>query len=385
MPKAGVTTHERTRSPEPVTPRAFSCRCGRPIFFRNSRCLACQRALGYDAPRRRLYAIEPVPDESGLWQESGADDGPRWRRCVNLDTASGCNWLIDASTPPDPEDAPVRGQCIACRLTRTLPDLSVADNATHWQRIALAQRRLVSTLVGLELPVQSWYDDPEHGLAFDLLRALPGVPQVTTGHANGVITIDIEEADDATREQRRQALHEPYRTLLGHLRHESGHYYWMRLVEHGPWLEPFRERFGDERADYAAALKAHYEQGAPADWGTRFVSSYASAHPWEDWAETWAHYLHLVDTLDTARSFGLHGERVELTYERFDARLLADAGDDTSAQGFVALLGDWMELTGVLNELSRSMGLPDFYPFVLSYDAVRKLHFVHRVVTEKRR
>jgi hypothetical protein len=374
-----------TTSPEPVTPRAFSCRCGRPIFFRNSRCLACERALGYDAERRQLHAIEPVADEEGLWQESGVEGGPRWRRCVNLDTASGCNWLIDAAAPPDAEDAPVRGQCTACRLTRTLPDLSLAENAERWQRIAMAQRRLVSTLVALALPVRSWYDDPERGLAFDLLRAVPGAAAVTTGHVDGVITIDVEEADDATREQRRQALHEPYRTLLGHLRHECGHYYWMRLVEHGPWLAPFRERFGDERTDYAAALQAHYEQGAPADWGTRFVSAYASAHPWEDWAETWAHYLHLVDTLDTARSFGLHGERVELNYERFDTRLLADADDDADAQRFIALLGDWMELTGVLNELSRSMGLPDFYPFVLSYEAVRKLHFVHRVVSEKRR
>jgi len=353
------------------------------VFFRNSRCLACERALGYDAQRRRLHAIEPVKGEDGLWQEAEVPGGPRWRRCANLDTASGCNWLIDAGAPPDPEDAPVRGQCIACRLTRTLPDLSLADNAAHWQSIAMAQRRLVSTLIGLGLPVRSWYDDPEQGLAFDLLRTAPGGPGVTTGHEDGVITIDIEEADDPTREQRRRALHEPYRTLLGHLRHESGHYYWSRLIEHGRWLAPFRERFGDERADYAAALKTHYEQGAPADWGARFVSAYASAHPWEDWAETWAHYLHMVDTLDTARSFGLHGERVELNYERFDARLLAEAGDDAGAAAFVALLGDWMELTGVMNELSRSMGLPDFYPFVLSYEAARKLHFVHRVVNDE--
>jgi hypothetical protein len=368
----------------PVTPRAFSCRCGRPIFFRNSRCLACERELGYDPVRRQLLAIEPVAGRDGVWHASGEGGGPRWRRCANLDTASGCNWLIDDATPADPEDAPVRGQCAACRLTRTLPDLTQPGNAERWHRIALAQRRLVSTLIALELPVASWYDEPERGLAFDLLHAQPGAA-VTTGHADGVITIDIEEADDPTREQRRQALGEPYRTLLGHLRHESGHYYWMRLVEHGRWLEPFRERFGDERADYAAALERHYTDGAPADWGTRFVSAYASAHPWEDWAETWAHYLHLVDTLDTARSFGLHGERVELEYERFDARLLADAGDDAAgAERFVALLGDWMQLTGVLNELSRSMGLPDFYPFVLSHEAARKLHFVHRVVNERR-
>jgi hypothetical protein len=144
-----------------------------------------------------------------------------------------------------------------------------------------------------------------------------------------------------------------------------------------------RTLFGDDREDYAAALRRHYEDGPPADWGQRFVSAYASAHPWEDWAETWAHYLHLADTLDTARSFGLDGERVELSYERFSPELLADAGngaDDGDAAGFLRLINSWMELTGVLNELSRSMGVADFYPFVLSAPAVRKLHLVHRVI-----
>lgn len=377
----------RPTAAKPLVPRAYRCRCGRPVFFRNSECLACHTALGYDPERRLLLPIEPVQDSQapaeeggqGLWRSVGGRRSTRrYRRCSHLKSAAACNWLVDAAdrhagTPP---------LCRCCRLTRTLPDLSVPENGVFWQRVARDQRRLVSTLIGLGLPVKSRSgEDPKRGLAFDLLRAPPGGPAIVTGHADGVITLDIEEADDARREQRRNALDEPYRTLLGHLRHESGHYYWQRLVAPSRWLEPFRALFGDERQDYAAALQAHYQHGAPADWATRHVSAYASSHPWEDWAETWAHYLHLRDTLDTARSFGLDGETVELNYERFGLGALGDgARADPDAAAFLALVNGWMELTGVLNELSRSMGVPDFYPFVLSASALRKLHLVHRVV-----
>jgi len=360
--------------PPPTTPRAFSCACGRPVFFGNSQCLACSRPLGYDASRGALLALEPV--RGGPWREAGVPPrrARRHVRCANLETAAACNWLLDAS-----EIAAGQSLCRCCRLTRTLPDLSRPEAGTWWSRIEQAKRRLVSSLIGLKLPVLSKAEDAECGLAFDLLLAPPEGPPVTTGHADGVITLDAAEADDACREQRREQLGEPYRTLLGHLRHETGHYYWQRLVEPGEWLAACRDLFGDERQDYGEALKRHYANGAPADWGQRFVSAYASAHPWEDWAETWAHYLHLVDTLDTARSFGLDGERVELSYERFAPDLLQDSGDP-EADGFLRLINSWMELTGVLNELSRSMGVADFYPFVLSAPAVRKLHLVHRVV-----
>lgn len=367
-----ANTRPRARSsvPPPITPRAFSCRCGRPVFFRNSECLACHTPLGYAPERRALLPLEADPQQPGLWREAGRR-GPRWRRCANLTTDAACNWLVaerdaHAGTPP---------LCRCCRLTRTLPDLSQPDSGLFWNRVELAKRRLVSSLIALGLPVESKTENAAQGLVFDLLRG----PGVVTGHADGVITIDVEEADDAARELRRQSLGEPYRTLLGHLRHETGHYYWQRLVEPSDWLAPWRAAFGDERVDYAAALDAHYRNGAPADWGQRYVSAYASAHPWEDWAETWAHYLHLVDTLDTARSFGLDGERVELSYERFGPATVADA-DDPRAAEFLQLINGWMELTGVLNELSRSMGVPDFYPFVLSMPALRKLHLVHRIV-----
>jgi hypothetical protein len=89
--------------------------------------------------------------------------------------------------------------------------------------------------------------------------------------------------------------------LLGHFRHEVGHYFWDRLVATDPHqLEEFRVLFGDDRQDYGEALKRHYDEGAPANWQDTYISMYATMHPWEDFAETWAHYLHIVDTLETA-------------------------------------------------------------------------------------
>lgn len=368
------------------TTRAFLCHCGRPVFFRNSECLACHTPLGYEPRLGVLFPIELASADAGpgVWRRVGAAPGaPLYRRCANLAAAAACNWLIPQGEP-HALDPP---QCRCCRLNRTLPDLSIAENAALWRMIELAKRRLVSSLIGLGLPVRSRVtEDPARGLAFDLLHAAPGDPRIMTAHNNGVITLDIEEADDAVRERRRQQFGEPYRTLLGHLRHESGHYYWQLLVDSGPWLEPFRTLFGDEQVDYTAALKRHYDAGAPLDWGTHHVSAYAASHPWEDWAETWAHYMHMVDTLDTAGSFGLRADHLELSYEHYTPAALDDeppgpAIPPGAADGeFLALLNGWMELTGVLNELSRSMGVADFYPFVLSATAVRKLHFVHRVV-----
>ena len=393
-----------------VNPRAYSCRCGRPVFFRNSECLACHTPLGYLPEQQRLVSLQEAGE--GLWRVWGSDETAlRFARCANLHTAAACNWLVTGSWTP----TGLQQLCRCCRLTRTLPDLTVAEHPLWWNRIEVAKRRLVSTLVGLGLPVEGRDENPTGGMAFDLLRAPPGAASIVTGHADGVITLDVEEADDAWREKRRTSLAEPYRTLLGHLRHETGHHYWQRLVDGSAWLPQFRALFGDERMDYAAALKRHYEQGAPSEWRSRFVSAYASSHPWEDWAETWAHYLHLRDTLDTACSFGIDGDRVELSYERFgvDALPVADVAFDVDGNGggpgggpgsgpgsgqdealgdscastrdqqFLGLINSWMELTGVLNELSRSMGMADFYPFVLSRPAVGKLHLVHRVVTER--
>jgi hypothetical protein len=351
---------------------SYRCQCGRPVFFVNSQCLGCGSALGYEPLLGEIRALVPG-NEAGTWRLVGdRGNGPTYRRCVNFESPAGCNWLVATDDPMQ--------QCVSCRLNRTIPDLSDADNQRYWRAIENAKRRLVAQLLGLELPVKSKVsEDPEHGVAFDLLRPPPEGPPVLTGHANGVITLNVEEADDAKREKIRQDLHEPYRTLLGHFRHEIGHYYWERLVARTVWHEPYRKLFGDERADYAAALKANYESGPPADWPNRHISSYASAHPWEDWAETWAHFLHLYDALDTALGFGLTGDDVEMTVEPFAGEDLY-APKHPDAPRMLSLLNSWLELTTVLNELARSVGQPDFYPFVMSRPVVRKLHFIQLVI-----
>jgi hypothetical protein len=247
--------------------------------------------------------------------------------------------------------------CLSCQLTRTIPDQP--ENLLRWQRLEAAKRRLVYTLLALDLP--------RDGLTFDFLVPQADQP-VLTGHARGVITINATEADDEARELARVNLNEPYRTLLGHFRHESGHYYFDQLVAPDP--HEFRHLFGDERQDYAEALQRHHENGPPPDWLEQgFISAYASSHPWEDWAETWAHYLHMVDTLETADAFGLKVQRLQ-----------AEAGQQTA---FHRLLEGWVPLTLALNSLNRSMGLQDLYPFVLSQAAIDKLRFVHQRIVER--
>ena len=355
--------------------RSYTCQCGKPVFFRNSACLSCGSPLGYDPELTTLIALEDG-DTPGSLVRHGDTGGKLYQRCANFDTAAGCNWLLPhGSTEP---------LCRACCVNRTIPDQSDPENQMLWGRIELAKRRLMSQLLDLGLPALSKEkEDPEHGLAFDFLRALPGEPPIMTGHANGVVTLNVEEADDAVRERVRAAMHEPYRTLLGHLRHEVGHYYWDRLIWDSPWLDDFRTLFGDERESYADALKRHYDNGAPPDWDQRFVSTYASSHPWEDWAETWAHYLHIEDTLVTALSFGLGAGDVEIDTEPFTKDVLWQP-DVEGASEFLEFVNAWVELTGVLNELSRSMGVHDFYPFVLNRPVVAKLQFIHCVVREAR-
>lgn len=360
--------------------RSYLCRCGRPVFFRNSQCLACHTALGYEPQLAKVFPIEPVSGTDG-WRIAAKEPGTpaEYRRCANLDTPAACNWLV-----ADLEKLELaEGLCIACRLNRYIPDLSVPENGMLWGRIEVAKRRLVSTLLDLEIPVASKEEDPEHGLAFDFLRSPAEGPPVMTGHANGLITLNVEEARSSTIEQIREELGEPYRTVLGHLRHEVGHYYWDRLIAGTPWIDEYRRLFGDEREDYGEALKRHYAQGPPADWQARFVSAYASSHPWEDWAETWAHILHMADTLATAMSFGLDPQQLELDIDEFPPEILYQP-DEPGASKFLNFFNAWIGLSAVMNEMSRGMGLPDFYPFALPRVAVAKLHFISVVVRSER-
>jgi hypothetical protein len=350
-------------------PRLYACRCGGPIFFRNDTCLQCLTPLGYEPTSGHVYPLSPGSDANS-WT---LIDGPNghFRRCGNSASPAACNWLVS-----EEDHANAQPLCISCRLNRTIPDLSAAANAVHWRTTELAKRRLVSALLALGLPVRSRLaEDRECGLAFDILKTLADGAPVLTGHADGIITVNLDEADDATREGIRARMHEPYRTVLGHLRHEVGHYYWYRLVERTTWLEPFRGLFGDEREDYVVALRRYYREGPPPDWQTRHVSAYASAHPWEDWAETWAHFLHVFDTLGTVFSFSLDINSVVMPFQAFGPDVLFQEDDE-----FLNGLNTWLRFTAVLNEFSRSMGLPDFYPFVLSRSSVKKLHFVHTLV-----
>ena len=224
-------------------------------------------------------------------------EGQTYRLCLNYSQENVCNWAVP-NDDPDP-------YCQSCRLNRVIPNLSQPRHARvsgrDWRRPSAGWSIACSTSA---FPLTSKAEDPERGLAFEFLAepepGTPGAVPVRTGHLNGVITINLAEADDAEREKRRLQMHEPYRTLLGHFRHEIGHYYWDRLIQGTDSINGFRRLFGDEQQDYGQMLKRHHEQGAPANWSNSFVSAYASAHPWEDWAETWAHYLHITDTLETA-------------------------------------------------------------------------------------
>lgn len=331
----------------------YACTCGNRLFFGNTRCLTCDRPLGF-LPRQRL--LTPLEsDRRSTLRAVAAAGSPAVRHCANHE-AAGCDWLVDADDPND--------LCLACRLTAVIPDLSGPQHRLYWQRLESAKRYLLCDLVRLGLPIADRHQDPHRGLVIDFLadQTTPsGMEQITTGHQGGRITINIAEADDVHREAQRVLLGETYRTLLGHLRHESGHYYWMRLIEPDPArIEAFRQRFGDERRDYATAMDEYYQHGACPDWASRHISAYASAHPWEDWAETWAHYLHITDALETARDFGI-----------LAAPERPDLGDELSR---------WNELSQALNALSRSVGVQDPYPFTLNETVAEKLALIHSLM-----
>ncbi|WP_178091431.1 zinc-binding metallopeptidase family protein [Halopseudomonas laoshanensis] len=352
------------------------CQCGQTVFFDNQFCLRCGSALAYHPEQGKLCSIEQEPN-SDKWviRSDGPLAGQSFRLCQHRQSAAQCNWLVSKE-----ENAPY---CVACALNLTIPDLSIPTNADYWLTTEQAKRRLIAQLTMLGLPTVSKNLDAKQGLGFKLLRPIPEGPAVLTGHMDGVITLNIEEADPAHRESVRQNMHEPYRTMLGHFRHESGHYYWDRLVMDTPWLPVFRDLFGDERLDYKQALETHYYQGPPADWFHTFISSYAASHPWEDWAETWAHYLHMTDTLNVALDFGIRLDTLKLHIDEFNASHLQGCprGNDDQ-EVFLAFINRWVQLSSVLNVLARSMGQADIYPFVLTTPSLRKLYLVHSIVAD---
>lgn len=328
--------------------RIFACECGATLFFDNSRCLSCGRSLGFVPGSRELVAFEDGDDPVAA--TSSGDH----RRCANYAREGVCNWLV----PVDSAET----FCRACRLNAGIPDLSLPENRLRWKETESAKRRLLFGLDTLGLPLVASADDPATGVSFDL-RTSTSDEHVITGHSGGLITLDAREADPEIREKVRASFEERYRTLLGHFRHEIGHHYWDRLIRDTGRFEECREVFGDERADYAAALAAHYAKAPSSDHVADFISHYAASHPWEDFAETFAHVLHIADTLETAAAHGFAPP--------FDPR-----------SDFEGRMHAWYRLTVALNSLNRSMGLPDAYPFSIS-DAVKsKLAFVDRVIAE---
>jgi len=332
--------------------------------------MSCGCRLGYAVEAQRLVVL---PDEASdaltpFSLPGGGTD--RYLLCRNHVQHAACNWLVKAPrvAPPLPL------YCQSCELTEVIPDLSNPANLEAWVQVERAKRRLLYTLHTLQLPLSSRTRDAEHGLSFRFLRGTKRQP-VMTGHRAGVITLNVAEANAAFRENMREKLGEAYRTVLGHLRHEIGHYYWDRLIAGGAALEQFRSRFGDERQDYEQAIARHYGAGPRSDWAESYISAYATMHPWEDWAETWAHYLHMHDTLETAKNHrvavrvpGVEGARVAM--------------DTLAFRDFESLSEGWQAVTLTLNSLSRSMGLSDAYPFVVSKPVLGKLRFIHQLIHE---
>jgi hypothetical protein len=315
--------------------------------------------LGYVPADNVMLAVDPLAST-------------RFRPCANRSSLL-CNWLMDTAQPNVASTSSTL--CDSCRYTQKIPPLDSVASQQALRIMEQAKRYLFYSLYALRLPIPDRVAQPDTGLAFEFLCQLPNEPKVLTGHHNGVITVNIAEADDAKREQRRVSLHESYRTVLGHLRHEIGHFYWDQLLASGELLGEFRRLFGDERQDYAAALQRHYQSQDSGAWTTQHISYYASAHPWEDWAETWAHYLHITDALDTAASWG-----ITLV---FDGQQLSPAAlhvDMAATEFCVRLINEWLPLSQYLNAACRSLGEADAYPFVLPPAVVDKLGFVHRLL-----
>lgn len=341
--------------------KTFDCVCGNTLYFENTQCLVCERTLGFLPDAMVISALQATGDDRWLALAPEAH-GRHYRRCRNYAEQDACNWMVPVGDP--------QPWCMACRLNQVIPNLDKPGNRELWIRVEKRKRRLIHDLRHHRLPVVGRDLEPDSGLAFAFLEDDPGGlefhdrhegSQILTGHANGLITINIAEADDVERERMRVAMNEDQRTLLGHFRHESGHYYWDRLVRGGPYLQRVRELFGDEREDYAGALDRYYREGPRPDWQQTHVSAYASSHPWEDWAECWAHLLLIVDTLETAATIGMAPPGA-----------ISDDMDER--------IDHWIKLARRINLLNRSLDQPDPYPFVLTPPVIDKLKLVDEII-----
>lgn len=324
--------------------KRFYCGCGHEIYFDNTFCSACGSQIGFEPSSQTLISF------------SEANAQP-FRFCAHRENELHCNWLL-----PD-DDA--NHQCLSCRMTRQIPMLNSSDNWRRWRTLEAAKRRMLYGLLILGLPLEGEAKSDSR-LCFDFLedkRTNPDVAieHVLSGHASGVITINAAEADGSFREAAKEAMNEPYRTLLGHFRHEVGHFFWDRLIDQTQNHDGFQRVFGDDKQDYRGALDYHYANGPVDNWQKHYISAYASAHPLEDWAETWAHYLLMRETIETALQYGL----------------VPPVEQD---QSFDDWHKEWLQLVIIMNALNRSTGHADAYPFLISDVVKQKLMFIHDLV-----
>ncbi|AFJ03214.1 hypothetical protein Q7C_2075 [Methylophaga frappieri] len=328
--------------------KRFFCQCGQEIFFENSHCNRCGSLLGFDPEQRQLLSLTPKSNDVFSTQQGD------FKRCQLHTAPVHCNWLIPLNSRNQ--------QCASCRLTQLIPNQNTLINQRRWQVLESAKRRLLYGLLSLKLPVF----DTEPRLIFEFLEDQQtnpnvGLEHVLSGHVNGRITLNAAEADGSYREAAREAMNEPYRTLLGHFRHEVGHFYWLLLIRDSAKSSEFETLFGNPHQEYSAALNHYYQHGPAQHWQTTFISAYASAHPLEDWAETWAHYLLMQETLETALAFDLISQPEK------------KAGD-------TLWMTEWYQLVTILNALNRSTGNADAYPFVISPVVKQKLQFIDNLI-----
>ncbi|WP_236978651.1 zinc-binding metallopeptidase family protein [Membranihabitans maritimus] len=338
----------------------FRCtNCSRQVYFENTMCSNCGQNLGFNPLSLKMITLHR--DNEGRWMDEKS--GQFFHYCTNSQFEV-CNWIINNNDPAQ--------FCIACSLNQTIPDLSRNEFLIRWRTIENAKHRLIYSLLKWDLPVISKTLDSERGLSFNFKSDddMPGSKRVLTGHSKGNITMNIAEADDVEREMARNKMDEVYRTVLGHFRHEIGHYYWEIFVKENVLLQDFRRVFGDETIDYQQSLEKYYQEGAPDDWNQNYISAYATMHPWEDWAETWSHYMHIVDTLETAQAFEL------IPTSKFKA----NSSFAYANSNFEEILESWVPLTLAMNSLNRSMGAKDLYPFVINASSRMKLKFVHDLI-----
>lgn len=341
--------------------KIFECpNCATNVFFDNTRCIKCNTYIGYNV----------VTDAFDFASNDSSELKTQLKFCYNYQY-SVCNWLIDTNSQDK--------FCMACKLNRKVPNQTDIEGFKKWQRLEIAKHRLIYQLVKLGLPIDSKVNN-ENGIAFDFISE-NNKDNLVTGHSNGVVTILLSEADSVHREQLKKQMNEVYRTLLGHFRHEIGHYYWMLFFDNNSSLQAFRNIFGDENIDYGLALEAHYKNGAPSNWNQSFISKYASSHPWEDWSETWAHYLHIMDTLETGHDLGL-----TFTDNLSDNNLKnqLNCPNPYTTKDFKVIFNANMELTLAVNSLNRSMGVPDIYPFIIPNTVYEKLDFIHNLLAENK-